>query len=264
MPFQDSNPSPRRSIPQTNLFVLVSTRRQRRPVRRPGNADSTRPMRKRLQDPPAIQIPKANAGRRRRQGAAIGRQGHPENRAPQRMPEPQGGMRALLTPFIRLLPRVFLSFGHLIPSSPLAAALPAQDCGSDADDSLSAGACTAVPRCRTTPLGSTLSAAKEGGPVGGQSKKPDCALVPAARQIRVKPRPLHSRGQYAHRQRSGHRYGDRAHRRRAGGHRQKLYLQLKSSDSYLRKYKRDGAEIFTSRTSGMPVTGSIRRSRNCG
>ena len=39
----------------------------------------------------------------------------------------------------------------------------------------------------------------------------------------------------------------------------KLYLQLKSGDSYLRHRKGDGAEIFKIKDSATPVTGWLRR-----
>ena len=95
-------------------LVMLDARCQRRAIRRPANADNTRLMLKRLQDPPALHIPKPDGLvlRRRRQGAAVGRQGHPVNLAcmsPQRMAELQGGMRAVLPDEGRLLLRLFSS-----------------------------------------------------------------------------------------------------------------------------------------------------------
>ena len=43
----------------------------------------------------------------------------------------------------------------------------------------------------------------------------------------------------------------------------KVYLQLKSGDSYLTKRRRDGAEVFKSRTRATPITGSNTLTPSC-
>ena len=78
---------------------LTTTARKGRAIRRPGNADHSLLVLERPQEPPALQVPEPDGLviRRRRQDAAVGRQGHPVDvvsMSPQRMAELEGGMGA--------------------------------------------------------------------------------------------------------------------------------------------------------------------------